>query len=54
MTTVAASTAALGGDGTAKLLVEDEDLIGTTVFVVVLDVAGTVIGQSVIEVGADA
>jgi hypothetical protein len=53
-TTVAGSAAALGGDGTAKLLVENEDLIGTTVFAVVLDPAGTVIGQSVIEVGSDA
>lgn len=52
-TSVAGSAAALGGDGTAKLLVEDEDLIGTTVFAVVLDPAGTVVGQSVIEVGAD-
>ncbi len=53
-TTVAGSGAALGGDTTAKLLVEDEDLIGTTVFAVVLDAADTVIAQSVIEVGADA
>ncbi|MBA2556815.1 MAG: hypothetical protein H0V12_05620 [Chloroflexi bacterium] len=53
-TTVAESAARLDGDGTAKLLVEDEDLIGTTVFAVVLDAAGMVIGHSVIEVGADA
>ena len=32
--------AALDGDGTAKLLVEDEDLIGTTVSLVVLDRGG--------------
>ena len=53
-TTVAGSAVPLGGDGSAKLLVEDEDLIGTTAFTVVLDAAGTVIGQSMIEVGADA
>ena len=45
--------ATLDGDGTAKLLLEDEELIGTIVFVVVLDPAGTVIGQSMVEVGAD-
>jgi hypothetical protein len=43
----------LGEDRTAKLLLEDEELLGTTVFVVVLDEAGTVIGQTVVEVGAD-
>jgi hypothetical protein len=50
---VVQAIAALAPDGSARLLVEDEDLIGTTVFAVVLDAAGTVVGQAVIEVGAD-
>jgi hypothetical protein len=53
-TSVASHVARLGSDRTAKLLVEDEDLIGTPAFVVVLDTAGTVIGQQMIEIGADA
>jgi hypothetical protein len=53
-TTVVDAATTLDREGTGKLLVEDEDLIGTTVFAVVLDSDGTVIGQSVIEVGADA
>ena len=52
-TSVAQAVTALAPDGSARLLVEDEDLIGTTVFAVVLDPAGTVVGQAVIEVGAD-
>jgi hypothetical protein len=52
-TSVALATAELDADGSGKLLVEDEDLTGTTVFVVVLDASGTVVGQTVIEVGAD-
>lgn len=53
-TSVAQSPASLDADGTAKLLVEDEDLIGTTAFAVVLDLTATVIGQRLLEVGADA
>jgi hypothetical protein len=52
-TSLVEAAAALDGDATAKLLLEDEELIGTTVFVVVLDPAGTVIGQTMVEVGAD-
>jgi hypothetical protein len=52
-TSLVEAVAALDGDGTAKLLLEDEDLIGMTVFVVALDAAGMVIGQSMVEVGAD-
>jgi hypothetical protein len=51
---VAQRSISVGSDGSAKLLVEDEELIGTTVFAVVLDVFGTVIGQTIVEVGADA
>jgi hypothetical protein len=54
LTTVVDGAATLDRDGTGKLLVEDEDLTGTPVFAVVLDSDGTVIGQSVIEIGADA
>jgi hypothetical protein len=53
-TSVAQVVAVLASDGSGKLLVEDEDLLGTTVFAVVLDATGTVVGQAVIEVGADA
>ena len=52
-TSLVEAAAELDGDVTAKLLLEDEELIGTTVFVVVLDPAGTLIGQSMVEVGAD-
>jgi hypothetical protein len=52
-TSLVEGAAALDQDGTGKLLLEDEDLIGTTVFVVVMDPAGTVIGQTMVEVGAD-
>lgn len=52
-TSLVEATAPLDGDGTAKLLLEDEELIGSTVFLVVLDQAGTVIGQTMVEVGAD-
>jgi hypothetical protein len=52
-TSLVAAAAALDEEGTAKLLLEDEELIGTTVFGVVLDPAGTVIGQRMVEVGAD-
>jgi hypothetical protein len=51
---VAQRSISVGSDGSAKLLVEDEELIGTTVFAVVLDIFGTVIGQTIVEVGADA
>jgi hypothetical protein len=50
---VSDAVAPLDADGAAKLLVEDDELIGTTVFAVVLDAAGTVVGQKMIEVGAD-
>jgi hypothetical protein len=50
---VAQAVDVLDAEGSGKLLVEDEDLIGTTVFAVVLDASGTVVGQDVIEVGAD-
>ena len=53
-TTVAQATAELDADGSGRLLVEDEDLIGTTVFAVLLDANATVVGQTMIEVGADA
>ena len=52
-TSVAQAVVVLEPGGAGKLLVEDEDLIGTTVFAVVLDATGTVVGQAVIEVGAD-
>ena len=52
-TSLVEAAATVDGDGAAKLLLEDEDLIGTTVFVVVLDPAGTVVGQTMVEVGAD-
>jgi hypothetical protein len=53
LTSLVEAAAALDGEGTAKLLLEDEELIGTTVFVVVLDQAGMVTGQTMVEVGAD-
>lgn len=52
-TSVAQTAAELDADGSGRLLVEDEGLIGTTVFAVVLDANGTVVGQTIIEVGAD-
>ncbi len=51
---VAQRSISVGSDGSAKLLIENDDLIGTTVFAVVLDAFGTVIGQTIVEVGADA
>jgi hypothetical protein len=52
-TSLVEASARLDGNGTARLLLEDEELIGTTVFVVALDQGGTVIGQTMVEVGAD-
>lgn len=53
-TSVLAAAAPLDAEGTAKVLVVDEDLESTSLFAVVLDAAGVVVGQRVIEVGADA
>lgn len=50
---VVESPAQIGSDGTAALLVEDEDLEGRMVFAVVLDATGTPVGQRAVEVGAD-
>jgi hypothetical protein len=52
-TSLVEAVAPLDVQGNAKPLLEDEELIGTTVFVVVLDPSGTVIGQTMVEVGAD-
>lgn len=43
----------LESDGSARLLVEDEDLEGASVFIVVLDLTRTVIAHRMVEVGAD-
>jgi hypothetical protein len=52
-TSVLTAPASLDVEGGAKLLVINEDLEGTSLFAVVIDAAGTVVGQRIIEVGAD-
>ena len=48
---IAGNTKPLGDNGTASLLIEDEDLEGTGAFVVILADGGTLVAQSETTIG---